>query len=87
VGAFARREGLDEERLYRWRRRVTGESASKPRGRDAAPAPTAALIELRPSARRPEPVEIVLASGITLRVVETIDPPALTRIVGALRQC
>jgi transposase-like protein len=85
VSTFAHREGLDEERLYRWRRRLAAET--KAEGRAAAPIATAALIELRPSPRPPEPIEVVLKSGVTLRVAETIDPSALARLVAALRRC
>ena len=82
VGRFAQREGFDDARLYRWRRRFSGESKRQ----HAAPRPpTPALIEIRPSPRRPDPVEVVLASGVTLRVTETIDPSALARLVAALR--
>lgn len=83
VGNFARREGLDDARLHRWRRHFAREGA----GRESAAAsgPTPALIEIRPSPRRAEVVEIVLASGVTLRVAERIDPSALARLVAALR--
>jgi transposase-like protein len=82
VSAFARREGLDDDRLYRWRRRFAGER--KTRG-VAALASTPALIEIHPRPPRAEPVEIVLASGVTLRVAETIDPSALARLITVLR--
>jgi len=47
------------------------------------------VIELRPSPnQRPvEPIEIVLGSGVTLRVGESIDPAALARVITALRGC
>ncbi len=47
------------------------------------------MFELRPtpSPRRAEPIEIVLGSGVTLRVAETIEPAALARLVAALRGC
>lgn len=80
VSAFAQREGFDEERLYRWRRRFAREDTVE--ARTATPA----VIELRPplSPKRAEPVEIVLGSGVILRVAETIDPAALARLVAAL---
>jgi transposase-like protein len=74
--AFARREGLSAERLYRWRRQL---AELEPRA-----VPAAELIEIRP--RRAEPVEIVLASGRVLRVTETIDVSALARLVAALER-
>lgn len=76
---FARREGIDAGRLYRWRREL-GEAAERPGA--AAPPP---VIELRAAPRPAERVEIVLASGVTLRVTEAIDPAALARLIAALR--
>ena len=81
VGEFARRHGVDAARLYRWRRRFSGERQQT----RAVPVAAAPIIELRTAARRADPVEIVLASGVTLRVAETIDPTALARLVTALR--
>lgn len=78
--AFARREGVHTERLRRWRHRLTADDRRRtPR---AAPAPE--LIEIRP--RRPEPVEIILASGRVLRVAESIDVSVLARLVAALER-
>lgn len=92
VSAFAEQEGLDEERLYRWRRRFARER--KAEARAVTPPTTPAIIELRaatsPSPRRTETesVEIVLVSGVVLRVAEMIDPARLARLVAALeRRC
>ena len=56
VSAFAEREGPDEERLYRWRRRFARER--KAEARAVTPPATPAIIELRaatsPSSRRAE---------------------------------
>jgi len=88
VSAFAGREGLDEERLYRWRRRFARER--KAEACAVTPPATPAIIELRAATRpRPtetEPVEIVLVSGVVLRVAETIDPARLARLVAALER-
>jgi hypothetical protein len=68
--AFAKREGLDVQRLYWWQRRIGAKTA------------TPAFVEIE---RRPgEPVEIVLRSGRVLRVAETIDVAVLRRLVEAL---
>ena len=86
VSAFAEQEGLDEERLYRWRRRFARERKAEAR------AVTPPIIELRattrPSPRRTaiEPVEIVLVSGVVLRIAETIDAARLARLVAALER-
>jgi transposase-like protein len=90
VSAFAEQEGLDEERLYRWRRRFERERKAEPRA--VTPSATPAIVELRastsPSPRRGEtlPVQIVLVSGVVLRVTETIDPARLARLVAALER-
>lgn len=91
---FARAEGVEPERLRRWQRRLAqAEQLTPPapantrRTSPAAPA-APALIELRPSpgARRAEAIDVVLASGVTLRVAETIEPAALARLVAALER-
>lgn len=73
--AFATREGIDFQRLYSWRRKL-GVSSE----REVVTPP--AFVELRPAS--PERVEIVLRSGIVLRVSESIDGDAIRRLVGAL---
>jgi transposase-like protein len=78
LSAFAEREGLEVERLRRWRRRLAEEG---PRRESSTGAE---VIELRP--RRAETVEIVLASGRILRVCETIDVDALARLVVAVER-
>jgi transposase-like protein len=78
VDAFARQEGLDAQRLYRWQRRLAGERHDDERA--AAPE----VVEIR--ARTAAPVEIVLVSGRMLRVSETIDVAALARLVATLER-
>jgi transposase-like protein len=90
VSAFAEQEGLDEERLYRWRRRFARER--KAEAGAVTPPVTPPIIELRaatslhPRTRdaAAERVEIVLGSGVVVRVAETIDPASLARLVAAL---
>jgi transposase-like protein len=90
VRAFAEQEGLDQERLYRWRRRFARDR--KAEARFVTPPATPAIIELRaatsprPRPAETEPVEIVLVSGIVLRVAETIDPARLARLIAALER-
>ena len=67
--AFAAREGLDPQRLRGWRHKL-GESFPP------------AFVEVCP--RAAERVEIVLPSGLVLRVAESIDAVALRRLIGAL---
>lgn len=76
ASAFAGREGLDVNRLYRWRRRLEAE------GEVAGSRPE--FVEIRP--RSAEVVEVVLRCGRVLRVSETVDPSALVRLVTALER-
>ena len=92
MGAFAEREGIDSWRLYRWRRRLDADAKSSrvaapraPAARTIAPKQSPTVIELRTSPRRPDPVEIVLQSGVVVRVPETIDPSVLAGLISALR--
>jgi len=71
--AFARREGLDPQRLCAWRRKL-----------DAAIVAPPSFIEVRP--RVAERIEVVLWSGVVVRVAESVDPAALRRIVDALER-
>ena len=74
--AFARRKGLDVQRLHSWRRKL-GATID-----EAAEAP--AFVELRP--RAAEHVEVVLLSGRVLRVAESVDTAALARLVEVLER-
>jgi hypothetical protein len=78
VAAFAAREGFGVQRLYWWRHRL-GVSAP-----GHSPAPS--FVEITPTSRAAEHVEIALLSGRILRVPAAIDPAALRRLVDALEQ-
>jgi transposase-like protein len=75
VRAFAQREGLDAQRLFRWRRIVA-------RAKHGSAAPLTFVEVKQP--RHAEPIEVVLSSGRILRVTESVDPDALARIADAL---
>ena len=77
--AFAAREGLQVQRLRRWRERLGRKAAGK--------AGVAAFVELGQHAAATAAanrIEIMLRSGRTLRAAETIDPVALRRLVDVL---
>lgn len=76
ASAFATREGIGVERLYRWRRRLASKSVA---GRM-----TPAFVELK--AGTAERVEVVLRSGRVLRVSESVDIVTLERLVEALER-
>jgi transposase-like protein len=69
VAAFAEREGLDPQRLYSWRRRFAS---------DTAPA----FVEVKTNAA--ERIEIVLRSGLVLRVPDSFEAESLRRLLDVL---
>lgn len=74
VAEFADREGLDAQRLYSWRRRLS-------------PAPTTAprFIEVKGIAAAADArFEIELRSGYIVRVPSAFDSDALRRLIAAL---
>ena len=87
--AFATREGLDAQRLERWRRRLA--EGAVPAFEEVALPDVAAVtpVEEVATAQR-ERFEIVLRSGRVVRVPEPFDTNALLRllaIVDAVRSC
>ena len=77
--AFADREGLQVQRLRRWRERLESKAAVK--------AGVAAFVELGQQAAATAAanrIEIALRSGRVLRAAETIDPVVLRRLVDVL---
>lgn len=73
MAAFARREGLDSNRLRKWAKKLEPSTA-------LAAAPTFVEVTRVTNAH----IEVVMPSGLTLRIAETIDAVALARIVHAL---
>ena len=73
---FARREGINESTLRWWSSRL---------GRLAKSAAVSPLtfVEMT-GAVRPEPIDIVLTSGVRLRVPQDFDAAAFERLLGAL---
>jgi transposase len=73
---FARREGINDGTLQWWSSRL---------GRDAkgAAATPLTFVEMT-GAVRPEPIEVVLTSGLRLRVPQDCDPVALERLLNVL---
>lgn len=73
---FAERHGLHEQRLYNWQRRLGGgESAQSVQFRELPRSPVAGA-----DAR----VEVVLRSGVLLRIPSSFDASALGKILELL---
>ena len=72
---FARRQGINVQRLHWWRKRLPEEEA----------------VELVPveldEVRRGEPVLVMLRSGHMLKVGRNFDEEAFARVVAVLEQC
>lgn len=83
LAAFAYRENLQVQRLRRWCERLAREGRRQPE-RSKAPQRLPEVVEIR--TRPAAAVEIVLRSGLLLKVAETIDVAALTRLVTALER-
>jgi transposase-like protein len=76
VAVFAAEHGIDAQRLYAWRRRLG----------EAEPTTLQELI-VRPSSgvSVDSPFEIVLPSGVVVRVPTSFDAPALERLLSVLQ--
>jgi D-alanine-D-alanine ligase-like ATP-grasp enzyme len=69
--AFARSEGLNVQRLYRWQRVLGGRDAKRP-----------SFVEVVGAA--PARLDVVLRSGVVLRVPAGFDGETVRRLVEAL---
>jgi hypothetical protein len=87
--AFAMREGLDPQRLWRWRRKLAAPAATA--FEEIVPRGTASAVDREAtSSGKPERFEIVLGSGRVLRVPASFDASALRQlltIVDEVRPC
>ena len=84
VSAVARRHGVAQSLLYRWRKDATG--SVRPASTFvpvtiAAPAPA---VVAPPKPMRSGSIEVVLANGCLLRIGADVDTVALVRIIAAL---
>jgi transposase-like protein len=79
VRAFAEEHGLDPQRLYAWRRRVAGGDRTTFRELVVRPSSSLAVTEGTGA-----PFEIVLASGVVVRVPSSFDGAALARLLEVM---
>ena len=83
--AFAISEGLDPQRIHRWRRRLAAEGA--PTFEEIPPrAITATLNPAAVTGVARERFEIVLSSGRVVRVPESFDAGALRRLLTVVEE-
>jgi len=89
LSAFAARQGLNLHRLYQWRRRL-GASAPKPPTSEEVPRSQVAKRPPEPARAVHERLELVLSSGLIVRVGESFNAETLRRlldVVGGRRTC
>ena len=80
VNAFAAEHGLDPQRVYLWRRRAAESDGTM--FRELVVRPSAAVSV----AERQEPFEVVLPSGLVVRVPASFDAVSLCRLLEVLVQ-
>ena len=81
INAFCRDRKLTRSNFDRWRRILARDPRESPRGEEPSP-PSAAFVPLRIVA---EPMaEVVLPSGIVVRLPLGAAPEAVTRLVAAV---
>ena len=85
LGAFARREGLDPQRLTRWRRQLASSPVATAFEEVLPVRREAALVLREETAARAEGrFEIVLGSGRVVRVPASFDASALRLLLGVV---
>jgi hypothetical protein len=75
AAAFAAAQGVSVASLYAWRQELARRDAEQP-----PPAPTFVPVHVVPEGR----VEVLLPSGLIVRVPAAADPAAVARLVAAL---
>ncbi len=82
MGRFARQEGIAAQRLYWWSQRL-GQVEQRPPFVELVPTRTGDAEEAEPSARERR-MEVVLRSGLVVRVDEQFDGAAVVRLIRTL---
>ena len=84
VSAVARRHGVAQSLLYRWRKDATGSVRPASTFVPVAIAAPAPAVVAPPKPMRSGSIEVVLANGRLLRIGADVDTVALVRIIAAL---
>ena len=83
VRQFCQQEGLSEASFYSWRKRLS--THQKP-DTTKAPLQPEPFIQVSMPPGKPMVLELVLASGHTLRIPSDMDPEFLSGILSAVKQ-
>ena len=84
VSAVARRHGVAQSLLYRWRKDAIGSVRPASTFVAVAIAAPAPAVVAPPKPMRSGSIEVVLANGRLLRIGADVDTVALVRIIAAL---
>jgi transposase-like protein len=84
IRAFAAREGLSAQRLFRWRRCLGEDAPSSLSFEELIPAAAPASSAGGATSEERERLEIVLRSGVVVRVPESFTASALSRLLDVL---
>jgi len=80
VSAFAAREGLSAQRLFRWRRQLGASAPNPPTFEEIVPSNAVALVG-EAAEEASHRFEVVLCSGVIVRVSESFNAEALRRLL------
>lgn len=83
VRQFCQQEGLSEPSFYSWRKRLS--TPQKPDPGKGSPQPDSFIQISMPTAKSGV-LELILASGHTLRIPSDIDPAFLTGVLSSVKQ-
>jgi len=81
VRQFCRQEGLATPAFYSWRKKLTGDSQRDSQDKSES----SAFIEVAMPRNNPALVELVLASGNTLRIYAGADAATLNTVLSVVR--
>jgi transposase len=89
VSVVARRHDVNANQLFAWRRQFTG--PTRPPAAELVPiqigpaSPPESLAATAPAApAKPGSIEITLSGGVRVKVSGTVDPVAITAVIGAV---
>jgi len=83
VRQFCKQEGLSEPSFYSWRKRLSPPQEPDPGKGQMQPDQ---FIQISMPAAKPEPLELILASGHKLHIPSDVDPAFLTGVLSAMKQ-
>lgn len=83
IERFARQRSLTPQRLYWWKRKL---GISTKSDAVAVTPPMLLPVQVRPEARRGEPVTVLLRTGHLIKVSHGFDEEAFVRVVSLLER-